>query len=81
MTRITVDPSTGGAVIETGNRLGDVALGLNNARRGLGHGSCPEVGLGGQAGNLSGLHICCVIILASNSQLMAASDTHPACGV
>ena len=53
MTRITVDPSTGTAVIETGNRLGAVAIALNDVGRGLGHGSCPEVGLGGQAGNFS----------------------------
>ena len=44
MTRISVDSSTNVATIETGNRLGDVALALNNIGRALPHGTCPYVG-------------------------------------
>ena len=51
MTSITIDPFTGNAVIETGNRIEDIAIKLSHAGRGLGHGSCPGVGIGGHAGN------------------------------
>ncbi|KIK60129.1 hypothetical protein GYMLUDRAFT_226197 [Collybiopsis luxurians FD-317 M1] len=50
MKNITVDPLTKNAVIETGNRLGDVALALNEAGRGLPHGRCTYVGIGGHSG-------------------------------
>jgi hypothetical protein len=47
---ISVDASSGEAVIGTGSRLGDIALGLNNqGGRALPHGVCPYVGLGGHA--------------------------------
>ncbi|KAF8229605.1 glucooligosaccharide oxidase [Tricholoma matsutake] len=46
---ITVNPSNGTAVIESGNRLGDIALALNDAGRALAHGICPYVGIGGHA--------------------------------
>ncbi|KAF8221443.1 glucooligosaccharide oxidase [Tricholoma matsutake] len=46
---ITVNPSNGTAVIESGNRLGDIALALNDAGRALPHGICPYVGIGGHA--------------------------------
>ncbi|EGG03680.1 uncharacterized protein MELLADRAFT_90017 [Melampsora larici-populina 98AG31] len=47
---ISVDQSTGQAVIGTGNRLGDVAIGIySQGRRALPHGSCPYVGIGGHA--------------------------------
>lgn len=42
-TDITVDPSTMTAVIETGNRLGDIALALNNYGLAMPHGTCPYV--------------------------------------
>ena len=48
--KITVDSSTGTAIIETGNRLGTIALELNKANRALPHGSCPYVGIGGLSG-------------------------------
>ncbi|KAJ7472955.1 glucooligosaccharide oxidase [Mycena galericulata] len=38
------------AIIETGNRLGDVALTLNNHGRALPHGTCSYVGIGGHSG-------------------------------
>ncbi|KAF5365892.1 hypothetical protein D9757_011026 [Collybiopsis confluens] len=39
--------TTNTAVIETGNRLGDVALALNAVGRALPHGTCAQVGIGG----------------------------------
>ena len=48
--RISVDPTTFFATIGPGNRLGDIALTLNNAGRALPHGSCPYVGFGGHSG-------------------------------
>jgi hypothetical protein len=50
MKNITVDPVTKNAVIEPGNRLGDIALTLNDAGRGLPHGRCTYVGIGGHSG-------------------------------
>ncbi|KAF9556534.1 FAD-binding domain-containing protein [Agrocybe pediades] len=47
---ISIDSSTGNAVIGTGNRLGDIALALNNQGRGMPHGTCPYVGIGGHSG-------------------------------
>ncbi|KAF8874587.1 glucooligosaccharide oxidase [Infundibulicybe gibba] len=49
-TKISVDANAGTAVIEIGNRLGNVALALNDAGRALPHGTCPYVGLGGHSG-------------------------------
>ena len=46
---ITVDNNAGTAVIQTGNRLGDVAQALNDQGRALPHGTCPYVGVGGHA--------------------------------
>ena len=48
--QISVDPTTFKATIGPGNRLGDVALALNNAGRALPHGVCPYVGIGGHSG-------------------------------
>ncbi|KAJ7106238.1 glucooligosaccharide oxidase [Mycena epipterygia] len=47
---ITVRSSNNTAVIQTGNRLGDVALALNAAGRALPHGTCSYVGIGGHSG-------------------------------
>ena len=49
-TQISVDPTSFVATIGPGNRLGDVALGLNDAGRALPHGTCPYVGIGGHSG-------------------------------
>lgn len=46
--KITVEED-GIAKIGAGNRLGDVALALNEKGRGLPHGTCPYVGIGGHA--------------------------------
>ncbi len=49
---VSVDPSTHIAIIGPGNRLGDVALALNNNGRAMPHGTCPYVGIGGHSGNI-----------------------------
>ncbi|KAG7098041.1 hypothetical protein E1B28_000017 [Marasmius oreades] len=49
MTAISIDPSSHVATIETGNRLGTIAVELNNAGRALPHGTCPYVGIGGHS--------------------------------
>ncbi|TFK37512.1 glucooligosaccharide oxidase [Crucibulum laeve] len=46
-THISVDSAT--AVIESGNRLGDIALALSTKNRGMPHGVCPYVGIGGHS--------------------------------
>ena len=50
MRKVTVNSSQGSAVIEPGNRLGNVATALDNAGRALPHGTCPYVGFGGHSG-------------------------------
>ena len=50
MTNITVDPQTFNTVVQTGNRLGSVALALNASGRAMAHGVCPYVGAGGHVG-------------------------------
>ncbi|KAJ7484155.1 glucooligosaccharide oxidase [Mycena latifolia] len=50
MKAITVRSSNNTAIIETGNRLGDVALALNAKGRALPHGTCSYVGIGGHSG-------------------------------
>ncbi|KXN89297.1 Reticuline oxidase [Leucoagaricus sp. SymC.cos] len=49
LTGIQVDNAAGTATIQSGNRLGDIALALNEQGRGIGHGTCPYVGIGGHA--------------------------------
>ncbi|KAL0577216.1 hypothetical protein V5O48_004782 [Marasmius crinis-equi] len=47
MKTITYDPTSQKAIIGSGNRLGDIALGLDRHGRGIPHGTCPHVGIGG----------------------------------
>ncbi|KAL0566713.1 hypothetical protein V5O48_015292 [Marasmius crinis-equi] len=49
MSQIALDSSSHIATIQTGNRLGDVAINLNGAGRALPHGVCPFVGIGGHS--------------------------------
>lgn len=56
MTGVTVDRSSGAAIIGAGSRLGDIALALDEAGRGIPHGSCAYIGIGGHAGLY--LNIC-----------------------
>ncbi|KAK2464789.1 hypothetical protein APHAL10511_003207 [Amanita phalloides] len=48
-TNINIDSSSGLAILESGNRLGDIALALAAQGRALPHGLCPYVGIGGHA--------------------------------
>ncbi|KAF7317833.1 Glucooligosaccharide oxidase [Mycena kentingensis (nom. inval.)] len=50
MKSISVRSGNNTALIQTGNRLGDVALALNAAGRALPHGTCSYVGIGGHSG-------------------------------
>ncbi|KAK1219137.1 hypothetical protein PQX77_018156 [Marasmius sp. AFHP31] len=50
MKGLSVDSASNVATIETGNRLGDVAVELNEKGRALPHGTCPYVGIGGHSG-------------------------------
>ncbi|KAJ7191194.1 glucooligosaccharide oxidase [Mycena pura] len=47
---ITVRSSNNTAIIETGNRLGNLALALNAAGRAIPHGTCSYIGIGGHSG-------------------------------
>lgn len=51
MTKLTYDSDTNQATIQVGKRLGNVALELNDEGRGIGHGTCAYVGIGGHAGH------------------------------
>jgi FAD/FMN-containing dehydrogenase len=42
-TNVIVNPKTRTAVIETGNRLGDIAVALNDYGLAMPHGTCPYV--------------------------------------
>jgi FAD/FMN-containing dehydrogenase len=50
MKAISVRAANNTALIETGNRLGDIALALNAAGRAIPHGTCSYVGIGGHSG-------------------------------
>ncbi|KAF8166661.1 hypothetical protein K438DRAFT_1921482 [Mycena galopus ATCC 62051] len=50
MKAITVRSANNTALIETGNRLGDIAVALNAAGRAIPHGTCSYVGIGGHSG-------------------------------
>ncbi|KAK1230696.1 hypothetical protein PQX77_006211, partial [Marasmius sp. AFHP31] len=52
MKGLSVDSTSNVATIETGNRLGEVAVGLNEKGRALPHGTCPYVGIGGHSGKV-----------------------------
>ncbi|KAE9390602.1 glucooligosaccharide oxidase [Gymnopus androsaceus JB14] len=89
MTNIIVDPVTFNALIETGNRLGDIALILNDAGRGLPHGRCTYVGIGGHsgfggfgyAGRMWGLTLdnvlSATVILANGSVVTVSESSNP----
>ncbi|KAK1216117.1 hypothetical protein PQX77_021263 [Marasmius sp. AFHP31] len=68
MTEISVDESSGIAIIKTGNILGNVAIGLNGNGRALPHGICPYVGIGGHSGAFSARM---ALILSVDSYLLS----------
>lgn len=59
---VTVDATSGAAVIGSGNRLGNVATALANAGRALPHGTCAYVGIGGHASTYFA-YFCCSCVL------------------
>ncbi|KAF8582643.1 FAD-binding domain-containing protein [Ramaria rubella] len=79
--------SDGTAVVQTGNRLGDVAQGIfNQGQRALAHGSCPYVGSGGHTlyggfgyfSRIGGLLLDQVVsaqVVLANGTLVTASNT------
>ncbi|KAK7462245.1 hypothetical protein VKT23_007848 [Stygiomarasmius scandens] len=86
---IIIDPETFDAKIETGNRLGDIALALNEKGRGLPHGRCAYVGIGGHSGfggwgfasRMWGLTLdnilSATIVLANGTITTASEDSQP----
>lgn len=58
-----VSINSGTAVIETGNRLGDVATALANNGKAIPHGTCAYVGIGGHAGQVIALFRIVAIVL------------------
>lgn len=78
------------ATVQTGNRLGDVGVGLwNNGRRALPHGTCPNVGSGGHTsyggygpfsrfgGLLLDRVVSAEVVLANGTVVTASKDSHP----
>ncbi|KAF8698239.1 hypothetical protein AX14_001170, partial [Amanita brunnescens Koide BX004] len=88
MTNITM-LSSDIATIETGNRLGDIALALSKHGRALPHGVCPYVGIGGHASfggwgytsRMWGLTIDTIqsleVVLANGTITTLSNETHP----
>ncbi|KAF9482070.1 glucooligosaccharide oxidase [Pholiota conissans] len=86
---ITVDDTAGTAVIEVGNRLGDIISALAAHGRGLPHGTCPYVGFGGHAAyggfgftsRLWGLTVDAIlsidVVLANGTITTVSEKNHP----
>ncbi|KJA13767.1 Glucooligosaccharide oxidase [Hypholoma sublateritium FD-334 SS-4] len=83
---VSLDTSTNIATIGPGNRLGDVALALNNNGRAMPHGTCPYVGIGGHSGHGGygftsrkwGLTLDTIValdIVLANGTIVTASNT------
>ena len=77
------------ATVQTGNRLGDVAVNLwNNGQRALPHGTCPNVGSGGHTsyggfgflsrfgGLLLDRVVSAEVVLANGTVVTASKDSH-----
>ena len=80
--QISVDPTTFIATIGPGNRLGDIALSLNNAGRALPHGTCPYVGMGGHSGKqLINIKWTGLFIYFWFMKAMEGMDSHRGSGV
>ncbi|KAG6864311.1 hypothetical protein C0991_010557, partial [Blastosporella zonata] len=85
---ITVHQEEGTAFIESGNRLGDIAATLGKFGRGLPHGSCAYVGIGGHAASggfgfasrMWGLTLDSIsainVVLANGTTARATSQDH-----
>ncbi|KAG7094084.1 hypothetical protein E1B28_007703 [Marasmius oreades] len=87
--KITFDSATNTALIEPGNRLGDIALALNEHGRAIPHGRCTYVGVGGHAAGggfgfisrMWGLNLDVVkaaeIVLPNGTITTVSSDQNP----
>ena len=77
------------ATVQTGNRLGDIAVNLwNNGQRALPHGTCPNVGSGGHTsyggfgflsrfgGLLLDRVVSAEVVLANGTVVTASKDSH-----
>jgi FAD/FMN-containing dehydrogenase len=88
-THIQVNTQSNTALLGSGNRLGDIALTLNQFGRGFGHGTCPYVGIGGHsllggfayASRLWGLVLDVIesidLVLANGTITTASKDHNP----
>ncbi|KAJ7222553.1 glucooligosaccharide oxidase [Mycena pura] len=82
-TAVAVNPSARTAVIETGNRLGDVALALNDFGFAMAHGTCPYVMYGGYGftSRMWGLTLDNILsinlVLANGTIAKASKDVNP----
>ncbi|KAJ7115543.1 glucooligosaccharide oxidase [Mycena crocata] len=88
-TNITVFPEKRTAMVESGNRLGDIALALNEYGLAMPHGTCPYVGIGGHSSyggygftsrqwgltldNILSLNL----VLANGTIIQASKDVNP----
>ncbi|KAL0057742.1 hypothetical protein AAF712_015607 [Marasmius tenuissimus] len=89
MKGLTVDSASNVATIETGNRLGNVAVGLNEKKRALPHGTCPYVGIGGHSAfggfgytsRMWGLTMDTIqavnTVLANGTKVRVTKENHP----
>ncbi|ESK89755.1 glucooligosaccharide oxidase [Moniliophthora roreri MCA 2997] len=86
---ISIESSSQIASIETGNRLGDIAVKLNEQGRALPHGTCPYVGIGGHiafggfgfTSRMWGLTLDTIVavntVLANGTIVRVTNDNYP----
>ncbi|KAK1230674.1 hypothetical protein PQX77_006228 [Marasmius sp. AFHP31] len=78
MQGLSIDSASKVATIETGNRLGDVAVGLNEKGRALPHGTCPYIGIGGRSGKVELFLFQAVnTVLANGTSVRVTKDNYP----
>ncbi|KAJ7580899.1 hypothetical protein C8J56DRAFT_1103208 [Mycena floridula] len=89
MQKFTYDTDTETALIETGLRLGDIALALNEEGRFIPHGRCTYVGIGGHSGfggfgfisRRNGLTLdnvkSATLVLANGTIAVVSDQVHP----
>lgn len=67
---VEVDEDSYDAIIGAGALIGDVALALSDKGRGMPHGACPYVGVGGHfaLGGYGFMSVCCPTFLCTNMQ-------------
>ncbi|KAE9390601.1 FAD-binding domain-containing protein [Gymnopus androsaceus JB14] len=88
MKNISVEPVTFNAIVETGNRLGDIVLTLNDAGRRLPHGQSTYIGIGGHSGfdgfgyssRMWGLtldNVLSATVVLADGSIVTASEVEP----